>query len=112
MNEQALSGYRCVWLIAMFDLPVLTKEDRRNYADFRKMLLREGFSQLQYSVYARFLPSEDAAEGYRRRMKFGLPPEGQVRLLTITDRQFGKMEVFLGRRPKPVEEPPEQLGFF
>lgn len=111
-SELALSGYRSVWLLAMFDLPVTTPRARRDYARFRKALLREGFSMLQYSVYARFLASEAAAETFRRRLEVQLPDSGEVRLVSITDRQFGKMVVFFGKRRGHPESPPEQMLLF
>ena len=64
-----LSAYRCMWLIAMFDLPVETTENRRDYVRFRKALLKDGFMMLQFSVYARFIPSEEAAEAHRQDNK-------------------------------------------
>lgn len=101
-----------MWLFAMFDLPVTTQAKRRQYARFRKFLLREGFSMLQFSVYARYVPSEEAANGHRERVRRALPPEGQVRLISITDRQFGKMDVFFGKKRAPTEDPPAQLMLF
>lgn len=106
------SAYRTVWLFALYDLPVKTVEDKRQYQQLRNGLLRGGFSMLQYSVYARFFPSEEASEVHRNRIKATLPPKGQVRLLTVTDRQFGKMEVFFGKKREPTEEPPPQLMLF
>ncbi|MCC7510904.1 MAG: CRISPR-associated endonuclease Cas2 [Planctomycetes bacterium] len=107
-----LSGYRAVWLFAMFDLPVATKKDRRNYTRFRKALIREGFMMLQFSVYARYCRSEETALWFKARVEGDLPPKGQVRLLSVTDRQFGKMEVFFGKETTPVEEPPHQYELF
>ncbi|MBX3459982.1 MAG: CRISPR-associated endonuclease Cas2 [Planctomycetes bacterium] len=107
-----LSGYRAVWLFAMFDLPVATKKDRRNYTRFRKALIREGFMMLQFSVYARYCRSDETAGWFRARVQSQLPPKGQVRLLSVTDRQFGKMEVFFGEKTEPVEEPPHQYELF
>ena len=101
-----------MWLFAMFDLPVTTKASRKRATRFRKMLLSEGFSMMQYSVYARHCPSEDSASSIRSRLGIDLPPEGQVRLLTITDRQFGKMEVYYGKTREPAEPVPQQLLFF
>lgn len=101
-----------MWLFAMFDLPVDTPSARRAYAQFRKLLLSEGFCMLQYSVYARYCPSEEASVAYRNRIRAGLPEHGQVRLLAVTDRQFGKMEVFFGAKRKPTEDPPTQLMLF
>jgi CRISPR-associated protein Cas2 len=101
-----------MWLIAMFDLPVETTENRRDYTRFRKALLKDGFMMLQFSVYARFIPSEEAAEAHRRTVRTCIPPRGHVRLLAITDHQFAKMEVFHGRKPRDPEETPEQILLF
>jgi len=67
---------------------------------------------LQFSVYARYCPSEEASEAYRNRVKQALPEEGEVRFLSVTDKQFGKMEVFIGKKRKPAETPPPQLMLF
>jgi len=101
-----------MWLVAMFDLPVDTKESRREYTRFRKTLLREGFMMLQYSVYARYFESQENSDVHRARVRGALPPDGQVRLIAITDHQFGKMEVFFGKKRQETEEPPAQLLLF
>lgn len=101
-----------MWLFAMFDLPMTSKELRREYSRFRKYLLSEGFFMLQFSVYARHLPSEEAGEGVRGRVRAHVPEHGQVRLLTVTDRQFGRMEVLYGKKRAKVEEPPQQYMLF
>jgi CRISPR-associated protein Cas2 len=108
----ALSEYRAMWLFAMFDMPVETREQRREQTRFRNALKREGFSMLQYSVYARYCPSEESAEVYRRHVKATLPHEGQVRMLAVTDRQFAKMEIFYGEKAAKVEQAPQQLMLF
>ena len=107
-----LSEYRAMWLFAMFDLPVVTKEHRRHYTQFRKALLKEGFSMLQYSVYARYCASEESSAAHRAHVRGVLPPEGQVRLLAVTEKQFGKMEVYTGAKRQTAEEPPLQLMLF
>ena len=96
----------------MFDLPVETTENRRDYTRFRKALLKDGFMMLQFSVYARFIPSEEAAEAHRRTIKSCIPSLGQVRLMAITDHQFAKMEVFFGKKPRAPEDIPEQILLF
>ncbi|MBI5866815.1 MAG: CRISPR-associated endonuclease Cas2 [candidate division Zixibacteria bacterium] len=101
-----------MWLFAMFDLPVDTRAARRNYTRFRKDLLREGFHMLQFSVYARFCGCEERAHVIRTRVHAVLPPDGQVRFVMITDRQFGKMEVYEGKTRAETEKPPPQLSFF
>jgi len=111
-SRLTLSGYRAVWFVALFDLPVKTREARRDYARFRKELRKRGFSMLQYSVYARFLPSEEAWDAYRRQVVNLLPPQGEVRLLAITDRQFGKMETYRARKLATSAKRPGQLLLF
>jgi len=107
-----ISEYKGMWLFAMFDLPVDTKDARRAYTQFRKALLREGFMMLQFSVYARYCPSEESSDANRAHIRFALPDEGRIRLLAVTDRQFGKMEVFDGKTRRPVEDRPAQLMLF
>jgi len=107
-----LSAYRGMWLLAMYDLPVKTVENRREYGRFRKILLRGGFMRLQLSVYARYIPSEEAAQVHRATIRRALPPRGQVRVLAVTDHQFGKMEVFLGKMEAETEEVPRQYMLF
>lgn len=106
------SGYRAMWLFAMFDLPVVTKAEKKKAARFRRDLLLRGFSMLQYSVYARHCTSEEFADGIKAEVRQFLPDNGQVRLVAITDRQFGKMEVFRGKSATRPEEPPPQLMLF
>jgi CRISPR-associated protein Cas2 len=101
-----------MWLFAMFDLPVKSKAQRKRYTQFRKHLLYEGFCMLQYSIYARHCPSEESAAHYRDRVAAELPSEGQVRLLSVSDRQFGKMEVFTGETSVAPESAPAQLMLF
>jgi CRISPR-associated protein Cas2 len=109
----AVSGkYKAVWLFAMFDLPVTSIEKRRQYTQFRKLLLVNGFCKLQFSVYARYYRSEEACAPVRAMIKDRLPPEGQVRLLTVTDGQFGKQQIFEGKKKRKTEEETEQFLLF
>ncbi len=96
----------------MFDLPVKTRAQRRRYAQFRKLLLSDGFCRMQYSVYARYCASEESSLVHRQLVRAGLPDEGQVRVLAVTDRQFGKMENYIGKKRRSAEEAPRQLMLF
>lgn len=107
-----VSAYRIMWLFAMFDLPVDTKDARREYQQFRNRLLASGFTMLQYSVYAKHIPSEEAGDALRAKIHAALPPHGQVRVLAVTDHQFGKMDVYYGRKRKRSESPPLQINLF
>ena len=92
-----ISGYRCMWIVTMFDLPVDTRKARRAYRQFRKSLLKDGFAQMQYSVYVRHCASEENADVHIQRVQAALPDDGEVRLLSVTDKQFARMRVFLGQ---------------
>jgi CRISPR-associated protein Cas2 len=106
------SDYKAVWIFAMFDLPMTTEKARKRYTRFRKSLLRQGFMMLQFSIYARFCRSDERAEALRSRLRKVLPPEGQVRILSVTDHQYKKMEIFHGKSKSKAESPPEQLLLF
>ncbi len=107
-----INGYRCMWVVAMFDLPTDTRKARRRYALFRKHLLENGFTRMQYSVYIRHCASQEHAHVHIRRIEHNVPPEGEVRILTITDKQFERMRIYLGKTRKKPETPPRQLEFF
>jgi CRISPR-associated protein Cas2 len=101
-----------MWVIAMFDLPVDTPKAKADYVRFRTHLLKDGFAMMQYSVYMRHCATEENAKVHYQRVRSWLPPDGEVRLLTITDLQFGKMEVFLGARRKAPVAAPAQVEMF
>jgi CRISPR-associated protein Cas2 len=101
-----------MWVVAMFDLPVHTKEARREYSHFVKRLKRDGFTRMQFSVYARHSASKENAEVHIGRVKGFLPPDGEVRIITITDKQFERMNVFWGKTRKRPEKAPCQLELF
>ena len=105
-------GQHTMWIIVMFDLPTDTQQARKEYTLFRKQLLKDGFSMMQYSVYMRHSASEENSEVHIKRVKESLPPDGEVRIIKITDKQFAKIQVFYGKQSRPVEDAPKQLGFF
>ncbi len=105
-------GLQSVWIIAMFDLPTDTKAARKAYTDFRKGLLKDGFSMMQYSVYIRHCASEANAGVHFERVRRILPGDGEVRLLLTTDKQFARMQAYWGKRRKPLPPPPAQVEMF
>lgn len=107
-----LSGYRWMWIIAMFDLPVDTKEARKRYARFRKGLIKDGFARMQFSVYIRHASSRENAEVHMTRVERLVPTDGEVRVVTITDKQFARMRIFWGKARRNPEAPPAQLELF
>jgi len=105
-------GMQTMWVIVLFDLPTEDKKMRRDYTHFRKFLLEDGFVMMQYSVYMRHSSSNENAQVHINRVKACLPPDGEVRIIKITDKQFGRIEVFYGKKRQRIEKEPEQLSFF
>lgn len=109
---ERLSEYRIMWVLVFFDLPTETKKERKVYSDFRKRLLDDGFTMFQFSIYLRHCPSQENADVHIRRVKNILPEKGQIGILSITDKQFGKIELFHGKKEEPVATPYQQLELF
>ena len=105
-------GLNTVWVIVMFDLPTDTPQARKQYTVFRKRLLNDGFVMMQYSVYMRHSASDENAQVHAKRIKSHLPPDGEVRIIKITDKQFSRIEVFYGEKNRKIEQPPDQLSLF
>lgn len=99
------SEYRVMWVLVFFDLPTDTKKERKAATDFRKQLIQDGFIMFQFSIYMRHCPSAENAEVHIKRVKSFLPPSGQVGILSITDKQFGSMELFTEKKERnpPIE---------
>ncbi len=73
--------------------------------------MKDGFTMMQYSVYMRHSASDENAHVHITRVKSCLPPDGEVRIIKITDKQFENIEVFYGKIKKPIEPAPTQLEF-
>lgn len=101
-----------MWTFVLFDLPVATKSERKAYTQFRRLLIQEGFTQMQYSVYARYDTSEKQGAPTRQLVRDALPAAGHVRILNVTDRQFSKMENFFGGNQIKTETCDEQFLLF
>lgn len=101
-----------MWVLAMFDLPVDTKDARRAYALFRKSLLKDGFTKMQFSVYVRHCASEENADVHLQRVERMVPADGEVRVISITDKQFERMRVYWGKKRRKPEPPPLQMELF
>jgi CRISPR-associated protein Cas2 len=111
-NIMRFNEYRILWIIVLFDLPTETKRDRKLAAKFRKEIMADGFGMFQFSIYLRHCSSRENADVHIKRVKKLLPPKGHVGILTITDKQFGMMELFYGKEQKELPNTPQQLELF
>ena len=87
---------RYMRLLVFFDLPVVTRADRRAYAMFRRFLLNDGYDMIQFSVYGRIVNGLDAEQKHLKRLIDNLPREGSVRCLSVTEKQFASMKLLVG----------------
>jgi len=112
MPSERLSAYRIMWLFVFFDLPTESEKDRKNYTKFRKGLIKDGFTMMQYSVYIRHCASKESSKVHNKRVDQIMPPKGNVSILEITDKQYGEIKTFWGSESVPVKPAPQQLEMF
>jgi Fe-S cluster assembly protein SufB len=93
-------SYRFMRVLVLFDLPVLTGDQRREYARFRKFLLKSGFLMLQESVYCKLALNTTVVNGIVDQIHKNKPEEGLIQLLTVTEKQYAKMELFVGKNAR------------
>jgi CRISPR-associated protein Cas2 len=101
-----------MWVLVFFDLPTETKKQRSVATKFRKSLLDDGFNMFQFSIYLRHCPSKENTEVHIKRVKKSLPEEGKIGILSITDKQFGQMELFFAKKETDLPTMPQQLELF
>lgn len=101
-----------MWILVFFDLPTETKKERKAAADFRKLIMADGFTMFQFSIYLRHCPSKENADVHIKRVKALLPEYGSIGIMCITDKQFGDMELFVGKKPEKPQTGPVQLELF
>lgn len=83
-------------LIVFFDLPMVTKTEKRAYVQFRRFLLNDGYDMIQFSVYGRILNGRDAESKHLTRLTDNLPPEGSVRCMSVTEKQYAGIKLLVG----------------
>jgi CRISPR-associated protein Cas2 len=106
------SAYRLMWLFVFFDLPTETKKDKHNYQQFRKKLLKDGFTMHQFSVYVRHCASAENADVHEQRVRKAVPEKGMVSIVRITDKQYSNIINIWGQKAKPLPPMAQQLEIF
>ena len=101
----------------MFDLPVLTDDERKMASRFRNDLKDNGYLMIQFSIYARPCVSYEEMETHIARVKSFTPEAGNVRLMFITDQQWGNSVTVIGpnyKQGKRAVDPtmPKQVEFW
>lgn len=93
-----------MWFLVFFDLPTKTKRQKMSYTLFRRVLLKQGFEMLQYSVYMKSIMGRKAGEKYNKMVESYIPAGGKVRAIIISDYQFGCSKSYYGKDIGEVEE--------
>ncbi len=86
-------------LFIFYDLPTETKEQRKEFALFRKKILGYGFYYLQNSIYIKQGLEFSDLNKFNHRIKKIIPPNGHVVVFHLTDSQYNNIEIFEERRP-------------
>jgi len=107
-----MSGYRIMWMMVMFDLPVVLKQERAEATRFRQDLLDMGFSMAQYSVYMRCCVSRERTDALVERVRAALPGGGNVAVLIFTDKQYANMLHFYEHEETGLSSENGQLALF
>lgn len=89
-------NYRYMRIIVMFDLPTTSSHDLKEYTRFRKFLVKNGFIMMQESIYSKIVLNLTAAEAMIGNIRKNKPEDGLVQVLTLTEKQFSKMEIIVG----------------
>ena len=101
-----------MWLIVMFDLPVVDKAERKAASAFRNELLDMGFEMSQFSVYVRFCSGPAQVDTYCKKKKKILPSGGKVSILQFTDKQYERVISYHGSAQQAAQKPPDQYDLF
>ena len=83
-------------MILFFDLATVTDANKRTYRKFHNYLLSEGFIMMQYSVYMKLTLNATSFKQELNNLKKNKPPEGNIMVLSVTEKQFSDIEFILG----------------
>lgn len=95
--------------IVFFDLPTTTSSDIKEYTKFRKFLLKSGFLMMQESVYSKISLNTTASNILLENIRKNSPDKGLIQVLTVTEKQFSKMEMIIGEKKSDVLDSDERL---
>ena len=101
-----------MWMLVLFDLPVVTPDERKTASQFRKFLLDQGFHMSQFSVYYRLLSGKEALDVYIKNIQTQLPRKGKVDIIAITDKQYEGIVSFSGKTKGKNKQKLSQLLLF
>lgn len=102
-------SYRFMRVLVMFDLPMTTSAERKEYTRFRKYLIRSGFLMVQESIYCKLSPNSTLADAVVENVRKNKPEKGLVQVLRVTEKQYAKMEFIVGEGKSEVLSTDDRL---
>lgn len=96
-------------VIVFFDLPVGTAAERKAYTRFHRSLVKGGFLMMQKSVYCKLALNPTSAQSIMNSVRDMKPPQGLIQMLTITEKQFARMEFVLGKYHTEIIDTEDRL---
>ena len=101
-----------MWMMVLFDLPVTTKQGMHEANILRKTLKNNGFLMAQYSVYYKMIGGKEYVPRIEKIIEKSLPQAGLVDIMYITDKQFGEIKHYAGKKNSKKSKKPEQYRLF
>lgn len=97
-------------LLLSFDLPRLTKEERRQATKYQKRLVELGFSMKQLSLYEREVQSSETRNKLVDVLRQELPDTGSIVLYTLPNEVNNSQISILGKNaPRKATGMPKMI---
>ncbi|MGL4768791.1 MAG: CRISPR-associated endonuclease Cas2 [Mycoplasmoidaceae bacterium] len=96
-------NYNIMRIIVMYDITSDNALDNQAYNYYRKLLLKNGYIMMQYSVYSKCINSKTKFSAEIKKISQKIPKKSRIRVLFVTEKQYGDM-VHLSGKPKINEE--------
>lgn len=102
-------SYRFMRVMVLYDLPVGSSSEIKAYTRFRKFLIKNGFMMMQESVYTKLALNQTVSQNIMDNVRKNKPEVGLVQMITITEKQYSKMEILVGEIQSTVLSTDERL---
>jgi CRISPR-associated protein Cas2 len=107
-----LNAYRIMWTLVMYDLPTETKKNARRPPNSEKIYYEIGLTCFNLACILGTAPAAKTHMYIKTVLLKSLPAQGKIGILQITDKQFGEMEIFYGKKEQKLPEVSQQLELF
>lgn len=102
-------SYRFMRVMVLYDLPVGSSSEIKEYTRFRKFLIKNGFMMMQESVYTKLALNQTVCANIMDNVKKNKPDNGLVQMLAITEKQYARMEIVVGEVKSTILNTDERL---